>query len=78
MDKAQFEALLPLIVTALMQKIVERKKISHDEAFARLYASRLYGVLDNEETKVWHYSAEKLFQLFEEEMATGKLELPEY
>ena len=77
MDKAKFEALLPLIVAALMQKIIERKKISHDEAFLQLYGSRLYCALDDEKTKVWHYSAEKLFQLFEEEMANGKLELPE-
>ena len=78
MDKAKFEALLPLIVSALIQKIAERKSLSHDEAFLRLYGSRLYNALDNEETKVWYYSAEKLFLLFEEELLTGKLELPEY
>ena len=78
MDKAKFEALLPLIVASLMQKIIERKEISQDEAFSRLYNSQLYFFLDNEETKVWHYSAEKLFQLFEEETNTGTLNLPEY
>jgi len=78
MDKAQFEALLPHIVAALIQKIIERKKMSQDEAFFRLYNSRLYSALDNEETKVWHYSAEKLFSIFEEEMDTGNMELPEY
>jgi hypothetical protein len=78
MDKAQFEALLPLIIAALMQKIIEQKKITQDEAFSRLYNSMLYGVLENEQTKVWYYSVEKLFQLFEEEMSTGKMELPEY
>ena len=78
MDKAKFEALLPLIVTALMQKIIERKRISQEEAFSQLYGSRLYFVLDDEKTKVWHYSAEKLYQLFDEEMTTGNIELPEY
>ena len=78
MDKAQFEALLPLIIAALMQKIIEQKKISQGEAFSRLYNSMLYGVLEDEQTKVWYYSVEKLFQLFEEEMNTGKMELPEY
>ncbi|MCL2233412.1 MAG: hypothetical protein FWB99_10105 [Treponema sp.] len=78
MNKAKFEALLPFIVTALLQKIIERKKISHDKAFAYLYNSRLYAVLDDEKTKVWHYSAEKLFLLFDEEMSSGNLELPEY
>ena len=78
MDKAKFEALLPLIISSLIQKIIERKKLSHDEAFAKLYGSRLYNALDDEETKVWHYSVEKLFLLFEEELLIGKLELPEY
>jgi len=78
MDKAKFEALLPLIVAALLQKIIERKNISQEEAFLKLYGSQLYYFLDNEKTKVWYYSTEKLFQLFEEEMTAGKLELPEY
>ena len=78
MDKAKFEALFPLIIAALMQKIISEKKISQDEAFFQLYNSRLYAVLDEEETKVWHYSVEKLYLLFEEEMKTGNLELPEY
>ena len=78
MDKAKFEALLPLIITALIQKIIEQKKMPQDEVFSRLYSSRLYSVLDDEETKVWYYSVEKLFQLFENELTTGNMELPEY
>ena len=78
MDKAKFDALLPFIVAALMHKIIERKNVSHDEAFSLLYGSQLYCALDDEKTKVWHYSAEKLFCLLEEEMSTGILELPEY
>jgi len=77
MDKAKFMALLPFIVTALIQKIIERKNMTQDEAFTALYGSGLYLVLDDEETKVWHYSVEKLYQLFDEEMVTGNLELPE-
>jgi hypothetical protein len=49
-----------------------------DEAFSLLYGSRLYCALDDEKTKVWHYSVEKLFSIFEEEMDTGIMELPEY
>ena len=78
MDKAKFDALLPIIVTALMQKIIMRKNISHEEAFNQLYSSRLYHVLDSEKTKVWHYSTEKLYQLLDEEITAGKLELPDY
>jgi len=78
MNKEKFEALLPIIIAALIQKIIERKKISHDEAFSQLYESTLYLFLEDEPTKVWYYSVEKLYLLFDEEMSTGKLELPEY
>ena len=78
MDKEKFDALLPFMVTALLKKIIEQKKMSEAEAFFRLYESRLYAYLEEEATKVWHYSVEKLFQLFDEEMITGTVELPEY
>jgi len=78
MNKEKFDALLPIILTSLIQKIIERTNISHDEAFLRLYNSNLYYLLEDEESKVWHYSADKLFLLFDEEMNNGKLELPEY
>jgi hypothetical protein len=77
LSKAQFEALLPLIITALVHKIIERKQMSQDEAILYLYNSELYSVLDDEKTKVWHYSAEKLFLLLDEEKTTGKFDLPE-
>jgi len=78
MDKDKFDALLPLIVASLLKKIIEKKNIPQDEAFFKLYNSALYFYLENEQTKVWHYSAEKLFMLFDAEINTGKLELPEY
>ena len=78
MEKAKFDALLPFIVTALIKRIIERKKITEDEAFFRLYNSELYSYLEEEETKVWYYSADKLFMLFDEEILNGKLELPEF
>jgi hypothetical protein len=78
LDNKQFEAILPLIITVLLQKIIERMAISEDKAFSLLYHSELYLQLNNESTKVWHYSADKLCALFEEELTLGRLELPEY
>lgn len=78
MDNKQFEAILPLIITRLLQKIIERMEISEDNAFSLLYHSELYLQLNNENTKVWYYSADKLFALFDEELTIGRLELPEY
>jgi len=78
MNKEKFEALLPFIITALLQKIIEQMRVPQEEAFFRLYGSKLYYLLDNEKTKIWYYSTDKLFQLFEEEMNTGNFELTEY
>ena len=78
MRNEQFEALLPVIAARLAVKIVERQELMQEEAITLLYNSQIYAALENEKTKVWHYSAEKLYILFEEEQSTGKLELPEY
>ena len=77
MNEEKFQALLPFIVTDLIQKIILQKKISQSEALSWLYGSQLYFYLDNERTKVWHYSTEKLYHLFEDELNTGKLKIPE-
>ena len=77
MDKEKFEALLPIFTADLIQKIIEQKKILQDDAISLFYNSKLYMLLENEKTKIWHYSTDKLFQLLEEELITGNFELPE-
>jgi len=77
MNKEKFQALLPIFISDLIKKIIEQKNISQDEALSRFYNSKLYILLDDEQTKVWHYSTEKLYHLYEEEMNTGNFELPE-
>jgi hypothetical protein len=57
---------------------VEETQISEDEAFEKLYNTELYASLENESTKVWTYSVPKLFDLYQDEINTGRLELPEY
>ena len=78
MDKDKFAALMPVIVGGLANKIIEETHISEDEAFEKLYNSELYTALENEETKVWTYSIPKLFDLFQNEIDSGSLILPEY
>ena len=78
MDKDKFAALLPVIVGGLANKIIEETRVGEDEAFEKLYNSELYKVLENERTKVWTYSVPQLFDLYQNEINTGSLELPEY
>jgi len=74
MDKEKFGAILPIFIADLVKKIMEQKNLQQDDAIALLYNSNLYDLLEDEQTKIWHYSTDKLFLLFEEEMSTGKIE----
>ncbi|MCL2421211.1 MAG: hypothetical protein FWD03_05075 [Defluviitaleaceae bacterium] len=78
MEKNKFAAILPILIGSLVNKIIEETNVNEDEAFELLYGSELYNMLENEETKVWTYSMPQLFDLYQAEKATGKLELPDY
>ncbi|MDR2428320.1 MAG: hypothetical protein LBD62_00760 [Candidatus Margulisbacteria bacterium] len=78
MDKEKFAALMPVITADLIQTIIAKDNLPPTTALQRLYHSKLYAALDNEATKVWQYSTEKLFALFSAEQNSGELILPEY
>ena len=78
MEKSLFATILPILIGGLVNMIIDETGINEDEAFERLYNSKLYASIENEETKVWTYSVPMLFDLFQKEEATGFLELPEY
>lgn len=77
MGQDQFSAILPYIVDDLASSIIERLKISEEELIPLLYSSKLYTLLEDEETKLWQYSTEKLLSLFVEEQETGAITFPD-
>jgi hypothetical protein len=78
METNQFNLVLQTISTGLVGKIISETGFDEDTAMDKLYSSELYAALENEETKVWHYSVPKLYELWENETKTGQLVLPEY
>lgn len=76
MNERSYETLLYSITPRVVEKIMELNAWSEDEAMERFTQSKLYAYLEDEETKVWQYSALMLAQLFNEER-TGRLVLPE-
>jgi hypothetical protein len=74
----QFELVLQTISIGLVGKIIAETGLDEDTAMEKLYSSALYAALENEETKVWYYSVPKLHELWEREIKTGQLVLPEY
>ena len=77
MGQEQFAAIMPYISSDLVAMISEKQNISAEEAIEKLYNSKLYAALEKEETKVWQYSTQMLYSLFEQETETGKIEFPD-
>lgn len=77
MEKSKFDAVFPIICSALVEKIVDELSLSDKDGVTTLYSSYLYEMLEREETKVWQYSTEKLFELFLEERNNGKITFPQ-
>lgn len=77
MSQEQFAAMMPYISADLVAMIAEKQDISHGDAIKKLYASKLYAALEREETKVWQYSTQMLYSLFEQEEQTGMIQFPD-
>lgn len=77
MGQEQFVLMMSNISAALVAKIAEKQKISDAEALEKLYSSNLYSLLEQEDTKVWQYSTDMLYSLFEQELQLGELTFPD-
>jgi len=67
----EFEMVLQIIATGLVSKIITNKGLGEDTAIESLYSSKLYAMLEKEETKLWYYSVPMLYDLYNEELVTG-------
>ena len=77
MGQKQFFAIMPFICADLVGMIAQREEISENQALSKLYKSKLYSILEREETKLWQYSTEMLYSLFVQEERTGNIEFPD-
>ena len=77
MEQKKFEAMLVLIVPKVIGLIKE--KFGQDEltAISDFYASKLYSLLEREDTKMWYLSPLTLYNMHEEEKQTGNITFPE-
>ena len=76
MNERSFEILLYSITANVVEKIMELKNWSENEALVQFTKSKLYSYLEREETKVWQYNSLMLAELFNEEQ-DERLVLPE-
>lgn len=77
MSQEQFVAMMPYITADLIDMIADKKGLSEIDAITKLYSSKLYSDLEDEQKKVWQYSTEMLYYLFENEEKTGNISYPD-
>ena len=77
MEQKKFEAILVLIVPKVIDLIREETGVNEVEAANNFYASGVYSLLEQEETKLWHLSPLTLYHMYEEEKRTGNITFPE-
>jgi hypothetical protein len=77
MNPEKLSAFLTLINPPVIKMIMENRGLTDIEATKLLYNSDLYAMLENEASKLWHLSPLTLFELLEEELATGIINYPE-
>ena len=77
MEQKKFEAMLVLIVPKIIALIVQNQGIDEVTASRRFYESKVYSLLEEEDTKLWHFSPLTLFHMYDEEVNTGNITFPE-
>ena len=77
MADKKFEATLTLLVPQVINLICKNYPLDEMAASRAFYESKVYSLLEQEETKLWHFSPLTLFNMFDEEKATGDFRMPE-
>jgi len=78
MDKNEFEAFIELKIHDIISLTIDNEHLNFEDALQYLYESKLYAELIDESTKLWHLSAEKLFDMLKYEKQTNELIFPDY
>ena len=63
MDEKKFEAMLTLIVPKVIHLITENYPYGEVMASKEFYDSKVYSLLEQEDTKLWHFSPLTLFNM---------------
>ena len=77
MEQNNFVAIMPYISSDLLRMIADKQNLSEEEAVKKLYSSKLYSMLEKEDTKVWQYSTPMLYSLLLQEENSGEIQFPD-
>lgn len=77
MKDEKFGAVMGILVPQVLRLITENYAYDEMTAANEFYSSDLYALLEQEDTKLWHFSPLTLFNMFDEEKKTGSFTIPE-
>ena len=77
MADKKFEAILTLLVPQIINLVCENYPMDEMEASREFCESKVYSLLEQEDTKLWHFSPLTLFNMYDEEKRTGDFQIPE-
>ena len=77
MGEEKFGAVMGILVPQVIVLISENYPYDEMTATDEFYNSKVYALLEQEDTKLWHFSPLTLFNMFDEEKKTGKFTFPE-
>lgn len=77
MNNEKFGAVMGILVPQVLKLITKNYVYDEIRAASEFYSSDLYALLEQEDTKLWHFSSLTLFNMFDEEKKTGSFTIPE-
>ena len=77
MEDKKFNVIRTFLVPQVVQLIAENYSLDEITASREFYVSKVYALLEQEDTKMWHFSPLTLFNMFQEEKNTGDFCIPE-
>jgi hypothetical protein len=70
-------ATMRIKIAGLAKLLEQRDKMNFHNSLDYIYNSKVFFDLDDEETKIWHYSNETLYDLLKQEKTSGKADYPD-
>jgi hypothetical protein len=75
--KRNISPVIAIITPGIIDLLMEKRGLNLEHASDVLYNSQLYGILEDEETKLWRLAYTVLYDMLEEELETGEITFPE-
>ncbi|MDR1100956.1 MAG: hypothetical protein LBL34_01135 [Clostridiales bacterium] len=76
MNKEKFTGLLSIIVPQIAKEYMARTGAEQEITLVKIYKSKMYEMLEDEETKMWHFSPKILCDILFDEIDGKDIQVP--